>query len=127
MHICAKSGNVDHMQALINIGGNVVMETHHTKQSKKSKDFITPIHISIENKHPQILRLLLKNNGSKLVTMKKVITKDKAEMLMNYATRIFTESHSLWKKSNEKAEKKQAEKKVEDALLVGKASLILPI
>ena len=119
MHICAEFGNVDHMQALINIGGNAEVETLRTLQSKKSKDFITPIHISIENKHPQILRLLLKNNCSKRVMLKKVLIKDKAEMLMNYATRIVAETNSLWKNSKGKAEKKQAGKQLENALLVG--------
>ena len=118
MHMCAESGNADHMQALINIGGNVEAETLHTPKSKKSKDFITPIHTSIENKHSQILRLLLKNNPSKRVMTKKVIIKDHGEMLLNYATRIFTESHSFWKNLKGKIEKKQAEKQVENALLV---------
>ena len=120
MHICAEFGNVDHMQALINIGGNAEVETLRTLQSKKSKDFITPIHISIENKHPQILRLLLKNNCTKRVMLKKVLIKDKAEMLMNYATRIVTETNSLWKNSKGKAEKKQAGKQLENAILVGR-------
>ena len=119
MHICAELGNLDHMQALIDIGGNPVLETLHTRESKKSKDFITPIHISIANRNPEILRLLLKHTCNKEIITKKVIIKDHGETLISYATRIFTEPDSSFQNLKGKAAKRKAVNRAERALLVG--------
>ena len=104
MHLAAKSGKVEHIQALLDIGGNPSIETTYTPHAKQSKEAITPVHIAIENKEPEIFRLLLKNSYSKEVILKKVKIKNKGEMLMNYAIRVANECISSKGKMRSKTE-----------------------
>ena len=104
MHLAAKSGKVEHIQALLDIGGNPSIETTYTPHAKQSKEAITPVHIAIENKEPEIFRLLLKNSCSKEVILKKVKIENKGEMLMNYAIRVANECISSKGKMRSKTE-----------------------
>ena len=88
MHVATKSGNVEHIKALLDMGGKPLIETTYTPHAKQSKEAITPVHIAIQNKEPEIFRLLLKNSCSKEVILKKVKIENKGEMLMNYAMRM---------------------------------------
>ena len=114
MHVAAKSGNVEHIKALLDIGGKPLIETTYTPHAEQSKEAITPVHIAIQNKEPEIFRLLLKYSCSKEVILKKVKIENKGEMLMNYAMRMAKECII--------SSKGKIRSKTESALLVRKSN-----
>ena len=107
MHTVAKSGNINNVQALLNIGFKSDVVTTQTHLSKKYN--FTPIHVAIENKDAELLHLLLKSKDCDSSMRIKAKDKDRSEEPMKHAIRIARES--IEPKNKDDAKKRKAKKR----------------
>ena len=104
LHSIANSGDMLRAQDLLNMGFKLCNVTIGTRKSKTSN--LTPIHIAIDNRHADLLRLLLNSNGSDVAINIKGNEQEKHETPMMQALRIALRSiDSTSKKSETKIRK----------------------
>ena len=120
LHSIANSGDMLRAQGLLKLGFKSCNGTIGTIKSKTSS--FTPIHIAIDNKHADLLRLLLNSSGGDAAINMKGNVQEKNETPMMLALRIARRSIDSFSK---KGETKIRKGKKYDEFLV--KTMIIPI